>query len=119
MQSKSIIVNKSYQFSLEIIKLYKELTDKKEYTLSKQLLRSGTYIGANANEAVSAMSKPDFVRCLNISLKEARETSYWLHLLKDSDYITLNQFDPIHNQCIELIKIRSSIILTSKKKVLK
>lgn len=117
--SNSIVVNRSFSFSLEIIKIFQYLVNKKEFTLSKQLLRSGTSIGANANEAISAMSKPDFIRCLNISLKEARETSYWLNLLKDSNYINDEQFEVAHRQCVELIKILTSIIMTSKSNLAK
>ncbi len=86
--SKSIIVNKSYAFALDVIILYKNLIqEKKEFVLSKQLLRSGTSIGANVNEAISGQSKRDFLHKMSIAVKEARETSYWLNLFKDSDYI--------------------------------
>lgn len=85
MSEKSIIYNKSYQFASEIIKLYKQIiSEKKEYVLSKQLLRAATSIDANVNEAISSESKKDFVHKLGIAMKEARETSYWLHLLRDS-----------------------------------
>lgn len=79
IQNESIIGNKSYAFALEVVKTYKLLTqEKKEFILSKQLLRAGTSIGANVNEAISAQSKRDFVHKLSIALKEARETLYWL-----------------------------------------
>jgi four helix bundle protein len=104
-------------FALEIIKIYKGLvSEKKEYVLSKQILRSGTWIGANVNEAVSAQSKRDFVHKLSIALKEARETAYWLNLLKDSNYINETEFMGLDTACTELIKILSSIILTTKQK---
>jgi four helix bundle protein len=115
--SESIIQKKSYDFALEIVRLYKDLTTfQKEYVLSKQLLRSGTSIGANVNEALSAQSKRDFIHKLSIALKEAREISYWLNLLKDSDFITLSVFNTLNKYCTEIIKILSSIILTTKEK---
>ncbi len=115
--SNSIIGRKSYAFALEIIKIYKYLSDqKKEYVLSKQLLRSGTSIGSNVNEALSAESKKDFIHKLGIALKEAKETSYWLHLLEDSQYINNETFSTVSQSCNELCKILSSIILTTKEK---
>jgi four helix bundle protein len=93
VKTESIISKKAYAFALEIIKPYKYLTtDKKEYILSKQILRAGTSIEANVNEAVSGQSKRDFIHKLSISLKEARETSYWLNLLRDSGYIQQETF---------------------------
>jgi len=115
--SDSIIAKKSYAFALEIIKSYKTLIgDKKEFVLSKQLLRSGTSIGANVNEAVCAQSKRDFVHKLSIALKEARETMYWICLLNDSLYINNQSFQLLNNFCNEIIKILSSIILTTKQR---
>lgn len=114
-KNKSIVVEKSYDFALEIVNLYKCLIESKEFVLSKQLLRSGTSIGANSNEAISAVSKKDFIHKLSIALKEARETLYWLSLLKDSGFIDLITFEKLDNKCIELIKILNSIILTTKK----
>ena len=113
---ENIIVKKSYAFALSVVQLYKQLVEKKEYVLSKQILRSGTSIGSNINEAISGESKKDFIHKLGISVKEARETSYWLNLLKDSDYITTDDFNRLHNSCEELIKILNSIILTTKQK---
>ena len=110
----NIILQKSYTFALEVIKLYKTLVDKKEFVLSKQILRSGTSIGANIHEAVASESKKDFVHKLGIAVKEARETSYWLNLLKDSDYITNDEFNRLNNSCDEIIRILNSIILTTK-----
>ena len=115
-KKRSVVVAKSYDFALDIISLYKQLCLDKEYVLSKQILRSGTSVGANANEAISAVSKKDFIYKLSISLKEARETSYWLNLLKDSEYIDLVTFEKLTNNCDELIKILNSIILTTKEK---
>ena len=117
IKSESIIAKKAYAFALEIVKLYKKLiADNKEFVLSKQLLRSGTSIGANVNEAISGQSKRDFVHKLSIALKEARETSYWLNLLRDSDLINQANFDELDKKCTEITKILSSIILTTKEK---
>lgn len=116
----NIIIKKSYSFALMIIDVYKFLTnEKKEYVVSKQMLRSGTSIGANIHEAVSSESKKDFVHKLNIAVKEARETSYWLNLLKDSEYINNGQFKDLHSDCVEGIKILNSIILTTKERYFK
>ena len=115
----NIIVQKSYAFALEIIKLYKILIEKKEYVLSKQVLRSGTSIGANIHEAVASVSKRDFIHKLGIALKEARETSYWLNLLKDSGYISNEEFNKLNNSCDEIIRILNSIILTTKERYFK
>ncbi len=117
IQSESIIGNKSYAFALEIVKTYKFLVqEKKEFILSKQILRSGTSIGANVNEAISAQSKRDFVHKLSIALKEARETLYWLKLLYDSDYLAEDTFIGLKEKCSEINRILSSIILTTKQK---
>ena len=112
----NIIVQKSYEFALKIIRLYQQLAEKKEYVLSKQILRSGTSIGANIHEGVSGESKKDFIHKLGIAVKEARETSYWLSLLKDSGYITTEEFTGLNNQCTEIIRILNSIILTTKER---
>ena len=114
--AESIVAQKSYQFALRIIKLCQYLRiQKKEHVLSRQLLRSGTSIGANTEEAVAAQSKADFINKLVIALKEAHETSYWLRLLKDADILNQEGFESIHSDCIELKKMLSSIILSSKK----
>ena len=93
MENKeNILKNKSYKFALRIVKLYKYLAEeKREFILSKQVLRSGTSIGANTVEASQAQSKPDFIHKLSISLKEAFETEYWLELLRDSEFINEEQ----------------------------
>lgn len=115
--SDNIIAKKAYAFALEIVQVYKILVhDKKEFVLSKQLLRAGTSDGVNVNEAVSAQSKRDFVHKLSISLKEARETKYWLNLLKDSGYLATDSFMNINDSCDEEIKILSSIIITTKQR---
>lgn len=111
----NIIVTKSRGFAIRIIRLYQYLlSDKKEYILSKQLLRSGTSIGANVKEAIQGQSKKDFIAKMQISLKEASETEYWLDLLHETDYLDKNQFISINNDCIELIKLLTSIIKQSK-----
>jgi four helix bundle protein len=114
-KTESIIAGKAYNFALSIVKLYKKLIEQKEFVLSKQLLRAGTSIGANINEAISAQSKRDFVHKLSISLKESRETCYWLRLLKDSNYIS-SDFAKMYSDCDEIIKILTKIILTTKQK---
>lgn len=116
MKTENIIVDKSKAFAVRIVKLYKYLCEeKKEFVLSKQLLRSGTSIGANVKEAIRGQSKDDFAYKLNISLKEASETEYWLELLFETEYITKQQFNSIITDCTELIKILTSIIKSTKK----
>lgn len=111
----SLIESKSYAFALRIIKLYKFLvSDSKEYVLSKQVLRSGTSIGAMVKEAEHAQSKADFIHKMSIALKEANETEYWLMLLKDSDYISKTSYNSIQPEASELIKLLASIVKTSK-----
>lgn len=109
------VERKSFLFAVRIVKLCKNLnTAKKEYVLSKQLLRAGTSIGANIAEAEQAQSKADFISKMNIALKEAVETNYWLRLLQASDYLTNTEFSSIHSDCRELEKMLTSIIKTAK-----
>ena len=109
--------DKSKAFAVRIIKLYKYLCDeKKEFTLSKQLLRSGTSIGANVKEAVRGQSKPDFIAKMSIALKEASETEYWLELLYETEYLDKIQFDSIYADNQELIKILMSIVKSSNER---
>ncbi len=109
------IQRKSYDFASRIIKAYKFLVaEHREYVLSKQLLRSGTSIGANVEEAIAASSQADFINKLNIAAKEARETSYWLRLLHDNNFLSDEAFSSIHAHNLELCKILSSILLTTK-----
>ena len=111
----NIVHNKSYNFALRIIKAYKYLTtEKKEFVLSKQLLRSGTAIGAMVREAKFAQSRADFINKLSIGLKEANETLYWLELLSDAEYIDEKTFVSIHNDANELTSILVSIVKTTK-----
>jgi len=113
----NVIRDKSYSFALRVIKAYKFLSDeKREFVLSKQMLRSGTSIGALVREAEHAQSRADFIHKMNISLKEANETEYWLMLLKDSDYIDEKSFTSIHKDCDELIRLLVSIVKTTKTK---
>ena len=107
---------KSFLFAIEIVSLYKVLVDRKEFVLSKQLLRSGTSIGANIRESEHAQSKADFINKLSISLKEANETEYWLDLLFETKFINLIEFENIKPKIIELLKLLTSIIKTSKSK---
>ncbi len=112
---KNIIQEKSFCFALRIVKLYKYLKEnKKEYILSKQLLRSGTSIGANVEEAIGGQSKNDFVSKISIAYKESRETLYWIKLLKESDYLNLKQAESMTNDCEEIIKIITKIQKTMK-----
>ena len=113
--SKNILNKKSYSFAIRIVNLVKYLQENKEYIMSKQLLRSGTSIGAMVSESEYAQSKPDFVNKLSVALKEANETKYWLNLLKDTNYINEKMFNSLEPEIIELIKILTSSINTSKK----
>ncbi len=112
---ENVIAIKSYTFAIRIVNLYKVLTtDKKEFVLSKQTLRSGTAIGALVREAEHGQSKADFLNKMNIALKEANETEYWLMLLKDTDYISQQEYLSIHNDCSEVIKLLISIVKSTK-----
>ena len=112
---ESVLREKSYQFALRIIKLYQFIADeKKEFVLSKQILRSGTSIGANVEEAGHAQSKTDFIHKLSIAQKEAAETNYWLRLLRDSNFLTEKQAESLLNDCEEIQKMLTSSIKTTK-----
>jgi four helix bundle protein len=114
---ENIIKIKSFAFSLRIIKLYKFLTEsKREFILSKQLLRSGTAIGALVRESEHAESKADFIHKLSIGLKEANETEYWLDLLHQSGYIDKNDFESHKTAIDEILRLLISIIKSSKQK---
>ena len=109
------IEQKSFRFAIRIVNLYKYLRrEKKEFVLSKQMLRSGTSIGANAAESQQAQSRADFIAKLNIALKEAAETNYWLRLLHATEYLTDTEFQSVHNDCRELEKMLTAIIKTTK-----
>ena len=112
----SLIKDKSKNFALRIIKLYQYLTltaERKEYVISKQVLRSGTSIGANVKEALRGQSRADFRAKMSIALKEASETEYWLELLHESRYIDDNSFTSIINENVEIIKILTRIVKNS------
>ena len=110
MKSENVVQSKSYDFALRIIKVYKYLVqEKKEFVLSKQLLRSGTSVGANIEEAIGGQSKADFFAKITISYKETRESKYWIRLLRDSDYLTIEQSDDLLKDVEELLKIIGSI----------
>ncbi len=114
----NILRDKSYLFALRIVKLYRHLVGKqKEYTLSRQVLRSGTSIGALVREAQYAQSARDFINKLSIALKEANESEYWMLLLKDSGFITKKIHDNIQPDISELIKMLTASINTAKKKL--
>ena len=113
--SNSIIRDRSFQFSLKIIKLYNYLRfTQNEFVLSKQLLRSGTSIGANVREALRGQSRADFLSKMSISLKEAEETDYWLELLTMSNYLNNYEENSLGIECRELCKILSAIVKTTK-----
>ncbi len=109
---------KSKKFALRIVHLYKYLTqEQKEFVLSKQILRSGTSIGANLAESSCAISPKDFLSKVYISLKEAEETIYWLELLKDSDYITVKMYESLVKDCTDISKMLNKTTLTMSKKL--
>ncbi|MCZ2277370.1 MAG: four helix bundle protein [Bacteroidia bacterium] len=113
---KSVLKDKSYAFALRIVNLSQYLqAERKEYVLSKQILRSGTAIGALIREAEFGQSKPDFINKLSIALKEANEAEYWLSILKDTNYIELNIFESMQKECKEIIAMLVSSIKTAKK----
>jgi four helix bundle protein len=108
---------KSFAFAVRVVNLYKHLsTKKKEFVLSKQVLRSGTAIGALVREGGQAESRPDFVHKLGIALKEASETEYWLMLLRRTGYVDAAQFQSLHRDVVELLKLLTSVIKTTKRK---
>ena len=115
MDKNNIIRDKSYAFAIRIVNAYKFLTEsKKEFVLSKQLLRSGTAVGALVAEAIFAQSGPDFLSKMNFALIEANEAKYWLALLKDTGYLEEDQYDSISNDCKELVALLVSIVKSMK-----
>ena len=117
MAKQNIIQDKTLSFALNIVALYKHLCNNGEYILSKQLLRSGTSIGANMRESINAQSSNDFISKANITLKEANETSYWLELLYKSNYIDKATYDNANKDITEIIMILTSIVKTTKNNV--
>jgi len=119
-ESKSNIKDKSMQFAVRIVNLYKYLIEvKKEFIISKQVLRSGTSIGANCREGDYAESKIDFIHKFALAQKECNETIYWLELLYLTNYLTEQEFKSIQNDAIEVMKLISSIIISAKKLLIK
>ena len=115
--SGNIILDKSFEFAIRVVKLYKYLCDdKKEYVLSKQLLRAGTSIGANINEAQAGQSKADFIAKMAIASKEARESKYWIDLLIKTDYLNINETHvrSLLNDIEEIVKLLTSIVKSSQ-----
>lgn len=114
----NIVKTKSFDFAIRIVKLYQYLcTDKKEFILSKQLLRSGTSIGAMIREAEHAESKNDFIHKFSIAQKEANEVLYWLELLKATDYLNEKEFENINNDATSILKLITSILKTTKQQL--
>ena len=116
MKTDNLIADKTFDFALQIISFYIQLKTEKEFVLSKQLLRAGTSIGANVEEAIAAQSKKDFINKMSIASKEARETKYWLRLLNESDLTQLDSkvyLDEIEH----IINIITKIIITSRKSI--
>ena len=112
-QDSNIIQEKSFDFAVRVVKLYRHLTEqKKEYVLSKQLLRSGTSIGANVEEAIGGQTRKDFGTKINLAYKEARETRYWIRLMKATDYLTESEANSMLNDCEETLKILAAITKT-------
>lgn len=119
-QSKSILKDKSFSFAIAIVKTYKNLVEeKREYVMSKQLLRSGTSVGANIREAKNAESTNDFIHKLGIAQKEFDETLYWLELLKKTEYLNGEEFHKLSDEANQILKMIRSTILTIKQKNLK
>jgi len=118
MARDSVTLDKSKNFAIRIVRLYQYLsTEKKEFVLSKQLLRSGTSIGANLAEAIYGISEKDFLSKVYISLKECAETKYWLELLFKTNYLTEQQYQSINEDCTELIKLLTSSAKTMSTKL--
>ena len=118
MEKENIVKEKSYKFSLRIVKLFKYLVEnKKEFLHSKQVLRCGTSIGANIEEAIGGITKKDFINKVFIAYKEARETHYRIRLLRDSDYLENNISESLLFECEEIIKLKGKIISTSRKTI--
>jgi four helix bundle protein len=116
----NVVKEKSFEFAIRMVNLYKNIHSvKKEFVLSKQLLRSGTAIGALVREAEQAESKPDFIHKMAIALKEANETEYWILLLYKTDYLAKDAFEPISKDVDELIRLLTSIIKTTKANIKK
>lgn len=115
MEQENAIMKKSKAFALRIVKMYKYLCgEKREYVMSKQVLRSGTSIGANVREAIRGQTKPDFIAKMSVAQKEAEETCYWLELLYESGYLSRNIFESMYRDNLEINRILASIIITAR-----
>lgn len=116
MNKDNLIVNLTFDFALQMIELYKKLTEQKEFVLSKQLLRSGTSIGANVEEAIAGQSKKDFIAKMAIASKEARETRYWLRLLNRSKLVQLN-YEQQLSAIEDIINVLTKIVKTAQERI--
>ena len=115
MATRSVVAEKAFAFAVQVVKLVRQLRmEHKEYVLSKQLLRSGTSIGANIEEALAGQSRRDFIAKMSIASKETRESAYWLRLLRETNYLTGNSAAPLQNDSHELRRMLTSIIKTSQ-----
>jgi four helix bundle protein len=118
MASKNIIKDKSFDFAISTVRLYQKLTaEKREFVISKQLLRSGTSVGALIREAEQGQSKKDFIHKLSIAQKEINETLYWLELLNATEFIDIELFQQKHDQALEILKLLTAIIKTTKSRI--
>lgn len=115
MEQENAIMKKSKAFALRIVKMYKYLCgEKREYVMSKQVLRSGTSIGANVREAIRGQTKPDFIAKMSVAQKEAEETCYWLELLYESGYLSRTIYESMYRDNLEINRILASIIITAR-----
>ena len=115
MKTNNVIVTKSKGFAIRVVMLTRHLQmGKHEYVMSRQLLRSGTSVGANVKEAIRGQSRADFAAKMNIALKEISETEYWLEILHETGYLTKAEFDSMYEDCAEIIRILMSIVKSSK-----
>jgi four helix bundle protein len=115
---ENIVIDKSFAFAVKIVKLVRVIQDQnKEYLITKQLLRSGTSIGANIREGNNGESKADFIHKLSISQKECSETIYWLELLKETDYISATQFHEVQTAAVELLRLLTAILKSAKNNI--
>ncbi|MBQ8360749.1 MAG: four helix bundle protein [Bacteroidaceae bacterium] len=114
-KNNNVTQQKTYAFAIRIVNLYRYMCKEQyEYILSKQLLRSGTAVGAIVSEGVHAQSRADFLNKMNVALKEAQESEFWIRLLHDTDYLTDEMFESIHEDCVEIVKLLTSIVKTLK-----
>jgi four helix bundle protein len=110
----SIIKDKSYKFAIRIVRICKELNEKKEYVLSREILRAGTHIGARVKEAQQAEARQDFIHKMSVALQNASKTEYWLELLRDTDFIDQKTFNSLNDDCAEILRLLTKIVKSSK-----